>query len=146
MQGLYDFRPQAAEFESWNELYKILEPSIPSLDDLTEQFLAALWQALLPRIMAIKQAKQYLIIVHNRLGNERRCLFVLGSKYLGTGPQDLVVGDTVFLLGGIPVPMALRSSSSDGDENLRVVGAVMVHGLMHAEGFQESGMSDVVLV
>jgi len=139
-------KSDAAEFESWAELYKILEPNIPPLSEITDPFMAALWIELLLQIVAKKQAKQYLTGVHNNLGRQRRRLFILDSKYIGTGPPDLVIVDRVFLLVGVPVPMALRSNSESSDENLRAVEAVIVHGLLHAEGFQESKMREVVLV
>jgi hypothetical protein len=181
IRGPYDFRPQSSEFESWSVLYKMLEPRIASLSFVASEDLETLldfrWQTtLLPSIKGSKVAKQFLIRVHNRIGRQRRCFFVLGKEYIGTGPYDLNSGDEVFLLGGVPVPMALRApprlqnakrerqedgkregegenrgreeerGEHEADRKFKVVGAVMVHGLMHAEKFREGQMGNVVLV
>lgn len=53
----------------------------------------------------------------------------------------MVGGDRVFIVAGVPVPMALRSNSDSSDKNLMAVGAVMVHGRMHAERFPDGGSS-----
>jgi hypothetical protein len=98
----------------------------------------------LDQVRADKSAEQYVARLHNILTKNKRCLFVLSSGLIGTGPPEIKIGDEIFLLTGVPVAMALRREASN--EILRVVGATMAHGLMHAEEFDKNEMSEVGLV
>ena len=98
----------------------------------------------LAKVKANKRAYRYLVRLHNKLVKDKRGLFVLDKGLIGTGPPEIRVGDEIYLLAGVPLPMALRRESTSN--TFRVVGAVMVHGLMHAEGFEKSQLHDVILV
>ena len=69
-----------------------------------------------------------------RIPKQRRCLFTLSGGHLGTGPEEMREGDQVFRIAGIPTPMVLRSVEDQGD-TYKVVGAALVHGVMHGEVF-----------
>ncbi|KAJ4152488.1 hypothetical protein NW754_004284 [Fusarium falciforme] len=58
-------------------------------------------------------------------------VFALDSGYLGSGPQDLMVGRSVWLLSGCPTPLILREVG--GGESFKVVGEAYVHGAMFGE-------------
>ncbi|KAL2690140.1 hypothetical protein Neosp_004208 [[Neocosmospora] mangrovei] len=53
-------------------------------------------------------------------------VFALDSGYLGSGPQDLEVGQSVWLVSGCPTPLILREVDS-------VFGEAYVHGAMFGE-------------
>ncbi|EEU47176.1 uncharacterized protein NECHADRAFT_77370 [Fusarium vanettenii 77-13-4] len=57
-------------------------------------------------------------------------VFALDSGYLGSGPQDLEVGRSVWLLSGCPTPLILREV---GGESFKVFGEAYVHGAMFGE-------------
>jgi hypothetical protein len=99
---------------------------------------------LLSELKADEKAYQYLVRLHNRISKDRRGLFVLSTGLVGTGPPEVEIGDVVYLLVGIPMPMTLRRKPTD--EVMRVVGAALVHGLMHGEYFIREETSDVVLI
>ena len=63
---------------------------------------------------------------------DERCLFSLSSGLLGSGPLAMEVGDEVFLLKGVPIPMVLRKSETE--DAFVIIGAAFVHGLMDGEG------------
>jgi hypothetical protein len=73
-----------------------------------------------------------------------RCLFVLNSARVGTGPLGIRLDDVIFVLGGVPAPMVLRPEQ--GSSSYRVVGPASVHGIMFGEDFAEYHMVDITLV
>lgn len=64
---------------------------------------------------------------------DKRCLFVLSNGLIGSGPLGMLDGDDVFLLQGVRTPMALRRTAATTAETYTVVGAVLVHGIMHSD-------------
>ncbi|RMJ06924.1 hypothetical protein CDV36_013477 [Fusarium kuroshium] len=58
-------------------------------------------------------------------------VFALDSGYLGSGSQELEIGQSVWLLSGCPTPLILREV--DGGESFKVVGEAYVHGAMFGE-------------
>ncbi|KLU83624.1 hypothetical protein MAPG_02677 [Magnaporthiopsis poae ATCC 64411] len=64
---------------------------------------------------------------------DKRCLFVLSNGLVGSGPLGMLDGDEVFLLQGVQTPMALRRTAATTAETYTVVGAVLVHGIMHRD-------------
>lgn len=140
VRGPYDFRSLEFDFDDWRSLHRIFEKSIPA--GLINEKLDM--RKIFIKIKASTSAYRYLVRVHNKLVKDRRGLFVLSSGLLGTGPSDMKKNDEVFLLRGIPVPMVLRPDSAG--EDFRVVGASMVHSLMHAESFKEHELNKIFLV
>ncbi|KAK4221942.1 heterokaryon incompatibility protein-domain-containing protein [Podospora fimiseda] len=81
-----------------------------------------------------------------RLVRDKRNLFMMesepgsrvnaGTKWFGSGPLGMMEGDEIFVLRGIPTPMALRrikTGESEGSESTvmhKVIGAVLVDGWM----------------
>ncbi|KAI0554858.1 heterokaryon incompatibility protein-domain-containing protein [Xylaria curta] len=55
------------------------------------------------------------------------------NGYVGLGPVDLAVGDTVAIPYGSPVPFAFRRAKGSEDAAYRLVGEVYVFGIMDGE-------------
>jgi len=87
------------------------------------------WSTIAAAIMAHEKAGRYAKRLAMALAQDQRCLFVLSNGYVGTGLEDLQPDDRIFLLEGVHVPMALRSVGED--KKYRVIGAVLVQGLMN---------------
>jgi len=75
---------------------------------------------------------------------EERCVFVVDSGFVGSGPLSMKIGDEVFLLLGVPVPMVLYRE--ERNRVLMVRGAALVHGLMHAEDSTAKKFEEITLV
>jgi hypothetical protein len=58
-----------------------------------------------------------------------RCIFITANRMVGLGPANLQRGDTITIMFGSGLPLALRQSS----KNYRFVGPAYVHGAMHGE-------------
>ncbi|KAI1757534.1 heterokaryon incompatibility protein-domain-containing protein [Xylaria castorea] len=59
--------------------------------------------------------------------------FRSNNGYVGLGPIDLAVGDTVAIPYGSPVPFAFRRAKGSEDAACRLVGEVYVFGIMDGE-------------
>ncbi|KAF2812997.1 uncharacterized protein BDZ99DRAFT_437772 [Mytilinidion resinicola] len=70
-------------------------------------------------------------------GGTMRRLFKTHTKFLGTGPRSLQLGDELWVLAGAPVPFVLRRLPNG---NHQLVGEAYVYGLMHGEAL-EMGLS-----
>jgi hypothetical protein len=68
---------------------------------------------------------------------QSRRLFLTRQGYLGTVPEDTLVGDTVHILCAAKVPMVLRSGAVEfmgrRADGYQVVGDAHVHGIMNGE-------------
>ncbi|KAI2606580.1 heterokaryon incompatibility protein-domain-containing protein [Hypoxylon sp. NC1633] len=88
-------------------------------------------------------------IIRN-LACQGRRLFVTADGSLGSGCKDVIVGDRLALVGGVPAPLALRSSSDDDADlyaaSYRVICSTFVHGWMDGSAQQQSDMKDISLV
>jgi hypothetical protein len=52
--------------------------------------------------------------------------------------MELQADDEIFLIKGVPTPMALRRATDSEQENTyTVVGAVLIHGFMAGEGITD---------
>lgn len=78
--------------------------------------------------------KAYLETILSSFRRDKRGLFTMTSNLegnedgglIGSGPLGVEVGDEVFLISGVPTPMALRRDPSG---MFQVIGAVLVHGV-----------------
>lgn len=61
--------------------------------------------------------------------SQRRRLFITKKGYLGLGPRDAELGDSVFILLGCKVPVVLRNKGEQWD----FVGEAFVTGIMDGE-------------
>ena len=75
----------------------------------------------------------------------RRNLFISSEGHAGSGPENMMEGDRIVLLGGVPVPMVLREVD-DGTGRFTVLGAAFVHGLMEDGGWEEGETRDIILI
>ncbi|KAF2493959.1 hypothetical protein BU16DRAFT_562915 [Lophium mytilinum] len=66
-------------------------------------------------------------------GGTMRRLFRTHTKFLGTGPRSLEVGDELWVLAGAPVPFVLRRLPNGRHQ---LVGEAYVYGLMHGEALE----------
>ncbi len=85
--------------------------------------------------------RRYFLDMLECVTSDRRCLLVLDNGLAGSGPLDIRCGDEVFLLRGVPAPMVLRPT---GGGTYTVVGAALVHGLMHGEGLSHGSFNETV--
>jgi hypothetical protein len=62
-------------------------------------------------------------------------LFLTKTGYLGIGPRSLQVGDSVYIIPGVPIPFAFRKAPSapSGGQRWSLVGETYVHGVMDGE-------------
>lgn len=72
---------------------------------------------------------------------ERR--LIIGEKgYIGLGPVDTAIGDTIYILGGGAYPYILRPSPDEVMPNtFTLVGEAYIHGIMDGQAF--TGLSEV---
>jgi hypothetical protein len=61
-------------------------------------------------------------------------LFRTESGLLGTGPRSVQVGDSVWIVPGVKVPMILRKG--DRRNHFRIIGNAYVHGCMQGEALE----------
>lgn len=66
------------------------------------------------------------------------------AAWLELAPLGMQNDNEIFLLYGVPVPMVLRRSREEGE--FTVIGAALVHGLMHGEGFKVGSGGLITLV
>jgi len=85
--------------------------------------------------------RKYFLDMLKSVASDGRCLLVLENGLAGSGPLDIRCGDEVFLLRGVPAPMVLRPT---GEGTYTVVGAALVHGLMHGEGLSHGSFKETV--
>ncbi|KAI1212732.1 heterokaryon incompatibility protein-domain-containing protein [Annulohypoxylon truncatum] len=89
-------------------------------------------------------AKKLTIEICNHLAG-RRNLFITTHDLPGSGPEDMVSGDTVMLIPGIPTPMILRRVMRDGNEMgddlaYRIIGPAFICGTM-IENYEKHGQN-----
>jgi len=157
-EGPYDYSNQEQNFRNFKALHdtiacvrpqKIYDPrSRPQLYSLLRALDSGPTDLLRDRLLASVRsspgALKYLVRIAKRMSADKRCLFVLASGFVGTGPTEMRNGDEVFLIAGVPCPMVPRKNV--GKDTFRVVGAVLVHGLMHGEAFKMDELQDITLV
>ncbi|KAF2251365.1 hypothetical protein BU26DRAFT_563307 [Trematosphaeria pertusa] len=78
---------------------------------------------------------------------ERRTVFTADQKHLGLGPEHLVKGDHVAIVGGAKVPFVLRpyEMSGGGTESWKLVGECYIHGVMDGEWVERQDIDKTVL-
>ncbi|KAH8893993.1 hypothetical protein GQ53DRAFT_858553 [Thozetella sp. PMI_491] len=131
----YDFRQHEDNFEKWKELYQILDSHATSAQEDTS--------AIVKEVTGNAMALDYLTRVIRIILADGRCLFVLSGKRVGTGPLEMQLGDEAYKVAGVPCPLTLRRKV--GQESLSIVGATLVHGLMHGGNFEEDELQDILL-
>ena len=140
----YDFSDRKDHFMDFMGLYNILTETFPPLtDEDSSQPQVVLNEAALSlvdqKIAGSRRANNYVQRMEESMTRDCRILFVadnssldhlwLGRTWIGSGPPHVEPGDEIFFFAGVTVPMVLRSVA--GEEGYRVVGAVLVHGIMH---------------
>lgn len=146
-KGPYDFAQQKEDFKTFCHLYDLLlsflKPTvcedsgrvIPPESDIETAF---------NTLKSNAACYKCFVKTVNILVAEKRCVFVLDSGFIGSGPRDMKIGDDVFLLAGVPVPMVLRKDK--GKKSFTVRGAALVHGFMHGERFNSKKLEQITLV
>ncbi|KAK4442288.1 heterokaryon incompatibility protein-domain-containing protein [Podospora aff. communis PSN243] len=85
----------------------------------------------------VKGAYEFLVGLINNVAAQKRCLFAvdlsgtyesLSEGMFGSGPIGMKMGDQVYILRGVPLPMVLRETRTRGV--LTVVGPAYVYGMM----------------
>jgi len=156
-QAPLDFADRKEDFVSFSNLGRILSSQKPQDGGGDDGDAAA--AANKPRLEALeeelskedsKDARNYMAKTVNRLVSDKRNLFLAeqpSASWLGSGPLSMQLGDAVFVIPGVPTPMALRRVAGESNENVyRVVGAVFVHGKMEADAFHRPAYEHVFLV
>jgi hypothetical protein len=77
-----------------------------------------------------------------RLDEMLKCrdLFITNQGHLGVGLTSLEVGDEVWVLVGVRVPLILRPV---GEGQYRLVGEAYVHGIMHGEAIDKTAEESI---
>jgi len=88
------------------------------------------------KIRHVPGVRSFFVNIINEIADHKRCLFATSNGRLGSGPLDIEVGDQIYLLGGVPLPMVLREASTPG--TFTVVGPAYVYGLMEGEALTDS--------
>jgi hypothetical protein len=147
----YDYCSLKGDYEDFEKFFDILREQLRQLVpnryaiDSDTGLDHSTWSVITGKLMAHERASRYAGRLAYALMRDQRCLFVLSNGYFGTGLEDLRLGDRIFLLDGVHVPMALRPVG--GDNKYRVVGAVLVQGLMNWDDIRiDRGFTEVRLV
>ncbi|KAK4443393.1 heterokaryon incompatibility protein-domain-containing protein [Podospora aff. communis PSN243] len=133
-KGPYDFTEEKEDFKKFMKIYsralKRLHRFRPwafcNTDDTG--FIPA---TVYHEIRGIFDAYELMARLASAIIADKRCLFTLSTGLIGSGPLGMELGDEVYTLQGVPAPMVLRKLE---DGTFVVVGAALVHGLMHGEG------------
>lgn len=146
-KGPYDFEQRKLDFNAFCRLYQLLQTCLQSLtsedsNQATTEHIDI--SRAMERIRSSKGCCKYFVDVVNMLSAEKRCLFVTKTGRVGSGPVNMKVGDEVFLLAGVPVPMVLYNHT--GTASFMIRGAALIHGLMHGESFASKQLRQITLV
>ncbi|KAK3312629.1 heterokaryon incompatibility protein-domain-containing protein [Apodospora peruviana] len=156
-QGPFDFRANKDEYINFRSICTIFDQhhsamgspgSDVSPTEEVDVLLASMFRALRKK----KDPWGYFLTATQRLVSEERCLFITTSGHVGSGHLNLEADDEICLLAGVPTPMLLRPRQADGGgctdgdgPGYTVVGASLVHGLMHGEEFKSEQLKDIIL-
>lgn len=146
-KGPYNFGQQVQDFKTFCRLYELLQSCLPPIpsenpDQATPQEIDI--DAAVDSIKSNGDCYKCFVEIINVMVAEKRCVFVLDSGFVGSGPIDMEIGDEAFLLAGVPVPMVLCGDQRK--EGFTVRGAALVHGLMHGELFDSKKLEGITLV
>lgn len=101
-------------------------------------------EEVLVKIQDCEAALGCLVRIVNKLVDENRCLFVLSGSMGGSGPLGIAAGNEVLLVPGVRAPLAVRHR--EGRQGVyRLVGPVLVHGLMFHERFRSESVEDIII-
>ena len=75
---------------------------------------------------------------------DKRYIFSLDNGYVGSSLENIQVRDSIFLLDGLPFPMALRRQGAE--DQYQVVGAVLVNDLMNWEDIKGYSVGSKTIV
>ncbi|KAF2108296.1 hypothetical protein BDV96DRAFT_605673 [Lophiotrema nucula] len=72
-----------------------------------------------------------------------RVLFTTGEKYMGLAPLTARIGDVIYLLPGVDVPLVLRNVWGDEYE---LIGQCYTHGIMYGERADSKMLQNITLL
>jgi len=133
-----DFGTQSVDFLRFKRIYDAAERVLSAPHSsrtgaaaTSDPFLAgaAVFESVSRGLARDRDATLYLEERVGAMARDGRKVFTVSSGLAGTGPDDLRRGDRIFLLDGVPLPLALRPV--DRGQNYVIVGAVLVQGLMY---------------
>jgi len=135
--------------QGFNTLYKFLSDSAVRLAGEQPQRLPESVEVLWGDISRDNEAKEFLVQVCNDMAGRRGLFFTCESR-IGSATPRLEVGDKVYLICGVPVPMILRDThqapTRPAAETMHlVVGPSLVEGVMYGEAYVGDSMANVVL-
>lgn len=136
-----DFSDRVGDFLAFCELWEL----ICLHRDRSDNGIKVLMEQLKRR--RNKNIWNYMLKAITRLVQDKRNLFIMSgpnythinSDWLGSGPPDIKIDDEIWIIHGIPTPMALRHAIGNSleEKTYKVVGAVLVHGFM--DGMKNDG-------
>jgi len=127
--GLEDHK----NFDAW---YTIMTDTTSASDDLNEQ--VTMCDSSLAKDSS---AMSYYYQICAKLAN-KRVLFVTSTGHVGTGSQHIALGDHVYLVSGVTMPLVLRNAQ---DEQRRIVSPAFVYGMMKGEKWYGSLEGEIKL-
>ena len=120
-------------FDAW---YTIMTDTTSASDDLNEQ--VTMCDSSLAKDSS---AMSYYYQICAKLAN-KRVLFVTSTGHVGTGSQYVALGDHVYLVSGVTMPLVLRNAQ---DEQRRIVSPAFVYGMMKGEKWDGSLEGEIKL-
>jgi hypothetical protein len=120
-------------FDAW---YTIMTDATSASDDLNEQ--VTMCDSSLAKDSS---AMSYYYQICAKLAN-KRVLFVTSTGHVGTGSQHIALGDHVYLVSGVTMPLVLRNAQ---DEQRRIVSPAFVYGMMKGEKWYGSLEGEIKL-
>lgn len=152
-----DDMARVAALSVWLHDLDALLPSVNEVYKTTEEVRAALWKTPIVdrayvyawetarassetyrsykavRAGDVAEGVKYTNIAYNKLVGRRPLRSAIG--YIGLGPLETCVGDTIWIIPGTGVPFVLRPA---GNGDFLVIGEVYVHGVMDGELFKSN--------
>lgn len=157
---------RVSSLSSWLHDLEAILPSVNEVYRTTEEVATALWKTPIAdraylhawetarasdktcrsykavRAGNVAGGVKYTNIAYNKLFGRRPLRTATG--YIGLGPLETRVGDTIWIVPGAGVPFVLRPA---GNGRFLVIGEVYVHGVMNGEFFEsEEDLQHIVLV
>jgi len=78
------------------------------------------------------------------LARGRKVLFISSTGCLCSGSKGIVVGDSIALVAGVPLPLILRTAEGESQAASAVVGPAFVLGIMDGEAWRPEASAEIV--
>ncbi|KAK1853144.1 heterokaryon incompatibility protein [Colletotrichum chrysophilum] len=123
-----DMTEKPARFSNFEHLWALWDGLVRSGDNI-------LVRDVLESMLATPELMEFHTSICNEMAKKGRSVFVTAPHPLATGncPANTKVGDVIFLVAGVPMPLVLREVS--GSDNYQLIGFALVDALMWGQGW-----------